>query len=135
VWIPFSGGRGWNCEQCRSKKGLRSLRGNCGGPFKEGLPLSDTDEEGRFVNGYRIAPNCGESYSDLKVRSCPVADMNRLASVITAFNRHQSGLIRLKEMFPSPTCAIIEAFDILNQNTLELQRRHHEQQMKEFKNG
>ena len=99
------------------------------------MPQSLKDELGIYVPGYRIAPNSGESYSDLKIRSCPVADMNRLASVITAFNRHQSGLIRLKEMFPSPTCAIIEAFDILNQNTLELQRRHHEQQMKEFKNG
>jgi hypothetical protein len=99
------------------------------------LPLSDTDEQGRFVPGYRIAPNCGEQYSDFKVRSCPVADMNRLASVITAFNRHQSGVIRLTETFKNPTCAIIESFDILNQNTLEMQRRSQEQQMKEFDNG
>lgn len=61
--------------------------------------------------------------------------MNRLASVITAFNRHQSGLIRLNETFKNPTCAIIESFDILNQNTLEMQRRSQEQQMKEFDNG
>lgn len=133
--MPFSGGRAWDCNQCKSKKGLRRLRGNCGGPFLDGLPQSDTDDQGRFVPGYRVAPNCGEGYSDLKIRSCPIADMNRLASVITCFNRHQSGLIRLTEIFKNPTCAILESFDILNQNSLEMQRRSHEQQMKEFGHG
>jgi hypothetical protein len=114
---------------------LRQKRGNCGGPFQSGLPLSEEDGHGRFVPGYRIAPNCGEWYSDLKVRSCPVAGMNKMASIITAFNRHQSGLIRLTETFPNPSCAIIECFDILNSNTMEMQRRSHEQQMKEMNNG
>tara|TARA_R100000278_G_C5471440_1_gene164646 strand:- start:1522 stop:1884 length:363 start_codon:yes stop_codon:yes gene_type:complete len=114
---------------------LRQKRGNCGGPFKEGLPLSEVDEEGRFIYGYRVAPNCGEGYSDLKVRSCPVASMNKMASIITAFNRHQSGLIRLTETFPNPSCAILECFDILNTNTMEMQHRSHEQQMKEFHHG
>lgn len=61
--------------------------------------------------------------------------MNRLASVIAAFNRHQSGLLRLTETFKNPSCAIVEAFDILNQNTLEMQRRSHEQKLKDFDNG
>lgn len=135
MWVPHSGGRSWSCDQCRSKKGLRELRGNCGNAFKDGLPLSDEDEHGRFVPGYRIAPNCGEWYSDLKVRSCPIAGMNKMASIITAFNRHQGGLIRLTETFPNPSCAILDCFDILNSNTNELQRRSHEQQMKELNHG
>lgn len=114
---------------------MRQKRGNCGGPFQDDLPQSNVDEHGRFIAGYRIAPNCGERYSDLKVRSCPVAGMNKMASIITAFNRHQSGLIRLTETFPNPSCAILECFDILNTNTMEMQHRSHEQQMKEFNNG
>lgn len=135
MWIPFSGGRAWSCEQCKNKKGLRALRGNCGGPFREGLPLSDVDEHGRFIAGYRVAPNCGENYSDLKIRSCPVADMNRCASIITAYHRHKSDLIRLTETFRNPSCAIVEAFDILENNRNEMLNRLHEQKMKEIEHG
>ena len=113
---------------------MRRLRGNCGGPFLDGLPLSDTDERGRFIPGYRVAPNCGEFFSDLKVRSCPIADMNRLAPIITAYHRHRKGLLTLTQSFQSPSCAIVEAYDILENNTEEMIRRSQEQQMKEFKN-
>jgi len=99
------------------------------------LPLVQKDQDGLYIPGYRIAPNCGQDYSDLKVRSCPVASMNKMASVITAFNRHQSGLIRLTEVFKSPSCAILESFDILDHNTKEMQSRLHDQQIKDLNHG
>ena len=111
------------------------MRGNCGGPFKQGLPLSDIDDQGRFIPGYRIAPNWGEFFSDLKVRSCPVANMNKLAPIITAYHRHRKGLLTLTQSFKRPSCAIVEAYDILENNTEEMIRRSQEQQMKEFNNG
>ena len=114
---------------------MRRLRGNCGGAFQAGLPLSDTDERGRFIPGYRVAPNCGEFFSDLKVRSCPIADMNRLAPIITAYHRHRKGLLSLTESFKSPSCAIVEAYDILENNTDEMIRRSQEQKLKEINNG
>jgi len=114
---------------------LRQLRGNCGGSFKSGLPLSDSDDQGRFISGYRIAPNCGEFYSELKIRSCPIADMNKLAPIITAYHRHRKGLLTLHQSFKSPSCAIVDAYDILESNTEEMIRRSHEQKMKELNNG
>jgi len=53
--------------------------------------------------GYRIAPNSGEAYSDLEIRSCPIADMNRVASIITNYNRIKTGLIEMKDIYPHPT--------------------------------
>jgi hypothetical protein len=135
VWLGHSKGRAWSCEQCRAKKGLRNLRGNCGGPFKKGLPLLQHDEEGGFVPGYRVAPDCGEDYSDLKIRSCPVAGANRLSSIIQAYHRHRAGLIKISETYPKPSCALLEAIDVLHSNTEEAIYRAHQRSMKEARHG
>ena len=88
-----------------------------------------------FVPGYRVAPNCGGGFSDLKVRSCPVADVNRAASIIEAYHRHRQGLTTIASSYPRPTCAIIEALDVLHHNTEELIMRQREQALQEAQHG
>ena len=61
--------------------------------------------------------------------------MNRLAPIITAYHRHRKGLLSLTESFKKPTCAIVEAYDILENNTDEMIRRSQEQKLKEMNNG
>lgn len=85
--------------------------------------------------GYRVAPNCGAGYSDLKVRSCPIADMNRMASIIEAYHRHRQGLSSIPSSYPRPTCAIIEALDVLHANTEELKLRQQQQALQEAQHG
>ena len=94
-----------------------------------GLPMAQRDEEGLFIPAYRVAPNCGESFSDLKVRYCPIADANRHDSIITSYHRHRQGLGSIDAVFPRPTCAIIEAIDVLHSNTEQMIARHQEQMM------
>lgn len=81
--------------------------------------------------GYRVAPDSGASFSDHKVRSCPVAGANRLASLVHAYARHRAGLTSLSEMFPTPSCALVEAFDVLHSATEEMIARQREQALKE----
>ena len=81
--------------------------------------------------GYRIAPNSGESYSDLKIRSCPIADMNQASSIVTNYNRIKTGLIKIDDIYPRPTCAIIESLEIIEYNQSEMITRQHEQALKE----
>ena len=131
MWIPFGKGRSWNCEQCLSNPSLREKRGNCGSSFKKGLPQSLQDEEGIYVPGYRIAPNSGESYSDLKIRSCPISDMNRLASIISNYNRIKKGILQFSEVYPNPSIAIIESIETLDYNYDEMIHRQHEQALKD----
>ena len=116
VWLGHAGGRSWSCDQCKEKRGLRALRGNCGGPFREELPQSRRDDRGVFVPAYRIAPDCDESFSEYEFRSCPVAGVNQLAPLIGAYNRHRSGLYPLSHAYPSPTCALIDVMETLESN-------------------
>lgn len=99
------------------------------------MPTLQEDEEGFFVPGYRVAPDCGEDYSDLKIRSCPVASANRLSSIIQTYHRHRAGLIQINNVYPNPTCATLEAMDVLHSNTEESVYRSQERAMKEAKNG
>lgn len=133
MWLSHSRGRAWNCEQCKTSAGLRAKRGNCGGEFKQGLPQSQRDEHGLYVMGYRVAPDCGEEYSDYKIRSCPVASSNQLASLIQAYQRHKNNILPLNLSYPKPTCAVIEAIEVLHYNTDEAQHRAHQRAMKEAK--
>ena len=94
-----------------------------------------TDDEGRYVMGYRVAPDCGEGYSDYRVRHCPVADSNRLASVVQAYQRHRAGLAPITQSYPKPTCAIIESFEILHYNAEEASHRATERTMREAANN
>ena len=135
MWLSHSGSRAWSCEQCQAKRGLRSLRGNCGGPLKRGLPLVQEDDQGLYVPGYRVAPDCGEAFSDYRVRSCPVAGSNRVAPIISAYHRHRAGLATIKETYPKPTCALLEAVDVLHSNTEQAIYRAQERAMKEARSG
>jgi hypothetical protein len=94
-----------------------------------------TDEEGRYIMGYRVAPDCGEDYADYRIRSCPVANSNRLASVVQAYQRHRAGLMPITQSYPNPTCAIIEAIEVLHYNTEEAHYRATERTMREAKNN
>lgn len=107
------------------------MRGNCGGAFKRGLPQSQTDEDGVYVMGYRVAPDSGEDYSDLKIRSCPVALSNRVAPIVQAYQRDRSGLLPIMQSYPKPTCAIIEALEVLHYNHEDAQYRAQKAAMRE----
>jgi len=115
---------------------LRDLRGNCGEtPFQRGLPYLDEDEEGLFVPGFRIAPDSDEAFSELKIRTCPVADSNKCASIVEAYHRHKSGFFDLSKTFPTPSLAVLEAFDILELHYKLLENRLHQRRIEEIKNG
>ena len=136
VWISNSRGRSWSCDQCKNSPSLRRSRGNCGGPFKSTLPQSMIDDDGsRYVPGYRIAPNCGLDYGDYKIKHCPISDINRLASIITAYHRHRRGTSNISDSYPSPSCAMIEAIDTLHLHTEAMIDRQREQSIKEARDG
>jgi hypothetical protein len=99
------------------------------------LPQAQKDEQGLFIAGYRIAPDCGEAFSELKVRTCPIAQANKLASIIQAYQRHRAGLAKIIHTYPNPSCALLEAVDVLHSNTEEAQYRAQERAMKEAKHG
>jgi hypothetical protein len=113
VWLPNNPGRSWSCEQCTAKKGLRELRGNCGGAFKRGLPCLEEDDTGLYIPGYRVVPGSNENYSDQKIRSCPVALANLVSPVVSSFHKHKKGIITLKDMYENPSCAVVDAFEML----------------------
>ena len=97
--------------------------------------MAQRDERGLFVPGYRVAPDCGEEFSDLEIRSCPVAGANRMAPIINAYNRHRSGLFNLSLSYPQPSCAVVEAMDILHNNRESAHYRAQERALKESSNG
>jgi hypothetical protein len=107
------------------------LRGNCGGAFKKGLPQALEDEQGLYMPGYRIAPNSGEAYSDLKIRSCPISNMNRLALIVSNYSKIKSGLMSFSQLYPHPTCAIVESIEILDYNQEQMNHRRHTQALQE----
>jgi hypothetical protein len=87
------------------------------------LPLVEEDEQGLFIMGYRVAPDSGESFSDLKIRSCPVADVNRLSPIVNAFNLHKNGVLDLKQIYNKPTIALIDCLNMLQSTIDEAQAR------------
>ena len=93
--------------------------------------MGQRDERGLFVPGYRVAPDCGEDFSDLEIRSCPVAGANRMAPIINAYNRHRAGLFNLSLSYPSPSCAVVEAMDVLHNNRESANYRAQLRAMKE----
>jgi hypothetical protein len=113
VWLPNNPGRSWSCEQCTAKKGLRELRGNCGGTLKRGLPCLEEDDKGLYIPGYRVVPGSNENYSDQKIRSCPVALANLVSPIVSSFHKHKKGIITLKDMYENPSCAVVDAFEML----------------------
>lgn len=64
-----------------------------------------------------------------------MADQNRMASIIEAYHRHRQGLSSLAASYPRPTCAIIEALDVLHHNTEEMMLRQREQALQEAHHG
>lgn len=84
--------------------------------------------------GYRVAPDCGDDFSDAKIRACPVASVNQMAPLILAYRRHKSGLFPLSTTYNNPSCAVIEAFDVLDYNQEQAKIRASERLQKESRN-
>lgn len=85
--------------------------------------------------GYRIAPNSGEAYSDLKIRSCPISNMNRLALIVNNYSKIKNKLLSFSELYPHPTCAIVESIEILDYNHEQMLNRKHKQALEEANHG
>ena len=58
-----------------------------------------------------------------------------MAPIIRAYQRHRAGLYSIKDQYPKPSCALIEAIDVLHSNTEHASIRAHEKMMKEVKHG
>ena len=82
-----------------------------------------SDEQGRYLMAYRIAPDCDGGWGEQKVRSCPVADANRLAPLLQAYQRQQAGLCSLSDLFEAPTCAVLDLFAELSAQNMLAQAR------------
>ena len=131
MWLSHAKSRAWSCDQCRKNPKLRAQRGSCGGAFKQGLPQAQEDERGLFVPGYRVAPDSGEAFSELEIRSCPVATSNQMASLVIAYRRHKADLFPINSTYPNPTCAIVDALDVINNHSELAQLRAQERAQKE----
>lgn len=99
------------------------------------MPHLDEDEQGFFIPAYRVAPNCSAEYSDLKIRSCPVASANLIAPIAQNYFRHINGLFDLKNAYPSPSCAIVEAIDLLHHHYTDLKNKLTQEQIEEAQIG
>ena len=118
VWLAHAGGRAWSCSQCADKPELRRLRGNCGGPFKQGLTHARPDHDQRLcVAGYRIAPDSAPEWSESMFYTCPVAGANRAAEVSSLYYAQRSGVYSLTEAVPNPTPALLSAIETLHHAT------------------
>ena len=95
------------------------------------LAQSLKDDEGVYVMGYRVAPDSGVDFSDLKIRSCPVADVNRIAPIVQTYNRHKAGLIQIRDVYASPSVALIDCLETIEYNIKEAQQRANDRAMKE----
>ena len=82
-----------------------------------------SDEQGRYLMAYRIAPDCDGGWGEQKVRSCPVANANRLAPLLQAYQRQQAGLCSLSDLFEAPTCAVLDLFAELSAQNMLAQAR------------
>jgi len=58
-----------------------------------------------------------------------------MAPIIRAYQRHRAGLYPIKDQYPKPSCALLEAVDVLHSNTEQAHIRAHEKIMKEAKHG
>jgi hypothetical protein len=100
------------------------------------LPYLETDDDGSvFVMGYRVAPDCGGSFAEEKIRRCPVALANKVSPIVEAYYRHKNGVLSLEKSYPNPTIALLQGIDVLEYNYKSLERKLHERHLEEIKNG
>lgn len=99
------------------------------------MPYLDEDDDGFFVMGYRVAPDCGDDFAEEKIRRCPVALANRVSPITEAFFRHKAGNFSLEKFYPNPTIALLQGVDVLEYNQRALERKLHEKHLQEMKNG
>lgn len=95
----------------------------------------ETDDDGNFVMGYRVAPDCGDAFSDEKIRRCPVALANKASPIVESYYRHKNGLYPLEKSYPNPTIALLQSIDLLEYNQKSLEMKLHEKHLQEMKNG
>ena len=98
---------------------LRTLRGDCGGGFKQGLTHAQVDEVGLYVPAYRIAPDCGDGWSEERFRRCPVASVNQMSTVIKYYHLHSAKIINISDVIKNPTPALLDALYVLHNASLE----------------
>ncbi len=84
---------------------------------------------------YRIAPDSDASWGDTRVRRCPVADVNRLAPIIEGYHQHRAGLLSLREGYPAPSCAVVDLWTVLHQQTELMLSRSRERAAEETRHG
>lgn len=100
------------------------------------MPYLEEDDDGSlFIMGYRIAPDSDESYSDLKIKRCPVAGANQCTPLLESYHRHKDGLFDLSSTYPNPSVALLQCFDILDYNYKLLENRIQKRKLEEMKNG
>ena len=81
-----------------------------------------------IVKGYRLAPDCGESMSELEFKSCPIAGYNKLAHVLIAYNNHKSELQSFSNRYPNPTIAVLDAVQVVQDTYDEYTKRRLERE-------
>jgi len=92
------------------------------------LTQSELKGQDVIVKGYRLAPDCGESMSELEFKSCPIAGYNNLAHVLIAYNNHKSELQSFSTRYPNPTIAILDAVQVVQDTYDEYTKRRLERE-------
>lgn len=118
VWLAYSS-RGWSCDDCSERAGLRALRGDCGGPFQKGLP--HLDPEGS-IYGYRIAPDSDPDWGEQLFTACPVAAVAEMDPLFRIHRGLRVG-VGLRDIIPSPTDALIDGLGVIDRQTTRAQTR------------
>ena len=92
--------------------------------------MTQSEEVGQnvIVKGYRLAPDCGESMSELEFKSCPIAGYNKLAHVLIAYNNHKSELQSFSTRYPNLTIAVLDAVQVVQDTYDEYTKRRLERE-------
>ena len=57
--------------------------------------------------------------------------MNRLALIVSNYSKIKNKLLSFSELYPHPTCAIVESIEILDYNHEQMNYRRHAQALQE----
>ena len=61
-----------------------------------------------------MAPDCDPQWGDYQFYSCPVAGANQCASVLNYYKMTKYNMMRINDIIPNPTPALIDALVTLN---------------------
>jgi hypothetical protein len=99
---------------------------------------AEMDADGRFfIPGYIVAPGCDERLSEDKFYSCPLAEIVRphsqIQEAIQSHRRLTVSGIRLVDLYPSPTPAILSALGEMDITLSSLREEKERREMEEAK--